>query len=69
MGVILSPEGTFGGLRCFWLSQLGRVSYQHLVVETKDSAKCAEIHRTALTVENYQAPNVDSAKIEKPCFK
>ena len=44
-GWFCPPEGTFGGLRCFWLLQLGRVSYQHLVVETKDSAKCAEIHR------------------------
>ena len=38
-------------------------------VETEDSTKHAKMHRTTLTAENYQAWNVDNAKVEKLCFK
>lgn len=45
--------------------------FWHLVVETRDAAKHATMHRKAsphpLPTQNYPSQNINSAQVEEPC--
>lgn len=66
MGLILYllslPQGTFGNVKTFWLSQLvGAPGIWW--VETRDAAKHSVIHGIAFCSQNYLTWNVLSAKV------